>query len=347
VSQSVTFARAALAPTACCPLSIASSSFPLRWLATSSHRVGTNAPGTPKDKLLFTPGPLLTSYTVKAAMLRDLGSRDTQFINVIKEVRSGVLKLAGVSEQEFTMIPIQGSGTFGIEAVISSVVPRNGRLLIVANGAYGQRQEKIAKAYGMTYTLLNYSDDTPPNEKDIAAALEKHSDITHVSMVHSETTSGIMNDIHTIGKLVAKHNKSFIVDAMSSFGAIPIDFKSAGIDFLITSANKCIQGSPGFAIVIGRRSSVEKAKGNARTLTYVRSRLMLVYDPDQVLELASYRGFVLSQTRHLGPEQGFGWRRSVSLHAAYTLLASLSTGSEGAGGGRRCVGQTETLPAEP
>lgn len=203
-------------------------------------------------------------------MLRDLGSRDTQFINVIKEVRSGVLKLAGVSEQEFTMIPIQGSGTFGIEAVISSVVPRNGRLLIVANGAYGQRQEKIAKAYGMTYTLLNYSDDTPPNEKDIAAALEKHSDITHVSMVHSETTSGIMNDIHTIGKLVAKHNKSFIVDAMSSFGAIPIDFKSAGIDFLITSANKCIQGSPGFAIVIGRRSSVEKAKGNARTLTYVR-----------------------------------------------------------------------------
>ncbi len=155
-----------------------------------------------KDKLLFTPGPLLTSPTVKQAMLRDLGSRDVAFINVIKEVRSGVLKLAGVDPKQFTMVPVQGSGTFGVEATLSTAVPRNGSVLIVANGAYGQRMEKICKAAGIKHRLLLYPDDTAPSAVDIERCLsEMGSECTHVAMVHSETTSGIINDIHSVGSV--------------------------------------------------------------------------------------------------------------------------------------------------
>jgi len=220
------------------------------------------------DKLLFTPGPLLTSPSVKAAMQRDLGSRDIAFLNVIKEVRSGTLKLANLNEKEYTMVPVQGSGTFGVEATLSTAVPqKNGGLLVVANGAYGQRMEKISKAQGIHHHTLLYGDDTPPSLQDITKMLEKNPEITHVATVHSETTSGIINDIVAIGQLVKKYNKTFIVDAMSSFGAIPIDFEKAKIDYLVTSANKCIQGVPGFAVVIARRSELDKSKGNARTLS--------------------------------------------------------------------------------
>jgi len=200
-------------------------------------------------------------------MQYDLGSRDIAFISLIKEVRSLTLGLADVKEDEYTMVPIQGSGTFGVEAAVSTAVPRNGALLVVANGAYGQRIEKMCKAQGINHKTLLYHDDTPPNPNDITKALNERKDITHVAMVHSETTSGIINDIHSIGKLVHKMGRLFIVDAMSSFGAIPIDFKSAHIDYLVTSANKCIQGVPGFAIIIARRSTLEAAKGNARVLS--------------------------------------------------------------------------------
>jgi len=190
-------------------------------------------------------------------MQYDLGSRDIAFISLIKEVRSLTLGLADVKEDEYTMVPIQGSGTFGVEAAVSTAVPRNGALLVVANGAYGQRIEKMCKAQGINHKTLLYHDDTPPNPNDITKALNERKDITHVAMVHSETTSGIINDIHSIGKLVHKMGRLFIVDAMSSFGAIPIDFKSAHIDYLVTSANKCIQGVPGFAIIIARRSTLK------------------------------------------------------------------------------------------
>lgn len=212
----------------------------------------------------------MTSYTVKAAMLRDLGSRDIEFVNVIKEVRSGTLKLANVTEKDFTMIPMQGSGTFGVEAVLSSVVSKNGpnnKLLIIANGAYGLRMEKIAKAHNIGYYLLSYNDDTAPSMKDIEEQLKQHKDISHVAVVHSETTSGIINDIQAIGQLVHKYNKSYIVDAMSSFGAVPIDVEASHIDYLVSSSNKCVQGVPGFSFIIARRSALANTKGNARTLS--------------------------------------------------------------------------------
>lgn len=232
------------------------------------NKIPNNSPGMVPDKLLFTPGPLTTSHVVKESMLRDYGSRDTKFVQIINEVRSGLLKLAGLDANEFTLIPVQGSGTFGVEATITSVVPQpdKGGLLIIKNGAYGERIEKICKIYGIKHVSLEFPDYEQPCVETIDKALSDNPDLTHVVTIHSETTSGIVNDIESIGKVVAKHGKDFIVDAMSSFGAVPIDFAACHIDYLVTSSNKNVQGVPGFSIAFARTSKLEASRGNARTL---------------------------------------------------------------------------------
>lgn len=219
-----------------------------------------------QDKLLFTPGPLTTSWTTKLAATRDLGSRDSEFIQCIKDVRNGLLEVAGVSSDLFTTVPVQGSGTFGVEATLSSTLPKDSTLLVIANGAYGIRMTAMCQAHEMKYTLLEYTDDVNPNLADIEKLLKndngKHS---HVAVVHSETTSGVVNDVEAIGAVVKKAGRTFIVDAMSSFGAIPV--KLDNIDFLVSSSNKCVEGVPGFSFCIARRSELAKAKGNARSLS--------------------------------------------------------------------------------
>lgn len=219
-----------------------------------------------QDKLLFTPGPLTTSFTVKAAMLSDLGSRDVAFTSTIKAVCEGLLNVAGVSDKEWTVVPVQGSGTFAVESVVSSAVPRKGgKLLVIANGAYGTRIGQMAKIHSMDHTVLNWA----PNESPVLETIEKAiqgGGFTHVAMVHSETTSGIINDVAPVGKLAKKYGFSFIVDAMSSFGAIPFDLEAANVDFIVSSANKCIEGVPGFAFAICRKSALATCKGNARSL---------------------------------------------------------------------------------
>lgn len=229
-----------------------------------------------KDKRLFTPGPLTTSRTVKAAMLRDLGSRDEEFIALVKDIRRRLLALAGVSqEQGYEAILLQGSGTYGVEAVLSSVIPRNGSLLVCHNGAYGRRMVQIAETLKIKiFTASN--EENVPMAGGLAAirALQKaipikrvKSPITHVATVHCETTSGIINPIAQIGREVRRAGLTFIVDAMSSFGAYPINVAKLGIDFLISSANKCIEGVPGFTFVIARREALLANEGNARSLS--------------------------------------------------------------------------------
>lgn len=222
-----------------------------------------------QDKLLFTPGPLTTSYTVKQALTHDLGSRDVAFIRVIKEVRQGLLDVAGVSNKEYTTVPIQGSGTYGIEAVLSSAVDKKKGVFIIANGAYGMRQVSICKVQKIPYVLYEVPDNVYPDLNRIEEMLKNEAkDVSHVSVVHSETTSGIVNDIESIGQVVSKFNKSFIVDAMSSFGAYPIDFKKANLTYLVSSANKCIEGVPGFSFAIASIAHLEKeCKDNATTLS--------------------------------------------------------------------------------
>jgi 2-aminoethylphosphonate-pyruvate transaminase len=223
-----------------------------------------------KDKLLFTPGPLTTSATVKAAMQHDFGSRDRAFIETVREIRQRLLALGGASSPkdggEYECVLMQGSGTFAIESVISSVIPRDGKLLVLVNGAYGRRIAQMARVHGIeTETLV-----TPEDRKVSAQALAERltaRKITHVAVIHCETTTGIINPVEEIGKVVRDAGAVYIVDAMSSFGAIPVDLANAHIDFLISSANKCIEGVPGFGFVLARRNRLLEAKGQARTLS--------------------------------------------------------------------------------
>ncbi len=219
-----------------------------------------------KDKALFTPGPLTTSVTTKQAMLRDLGSRDTEFIHIVKEVRHRLVAL-GNGAEEHTAILMQGSGTFGIEATLSSVIPPDGKLLLLINGAYGQRMLKIAAVHRIHSSELICSENTVPDASALESTLSKNPSITHVAVVHCETTTGIINPIEVYGEIIKRHNRIYIVDAMSSFGAYPIDLKACGIDYLISSSNKCIEGVPGFSFILAKRNILENTKGYARTLS--------------------------------------------------------------------------------
>lgn len=219
-----------------------------------------------KDKALFTPGPLTTSATTKQAMLRDLGSRDVEFIAVVKDVRQRLVALCA-DPDEYTAVLVPGSGTYGIEATLSSVVPPDGKLLILINGAYGTRMLKIAEVHRIPVSKLVFPENTQPDAAALEAALSDDSTVTHVAVVHCETTTGIINPIETYGEIAKRHACSYIVDAMSSFGAYPIDLKSGGIDYLISSSNKCIEGTPGFSFVLARKEALSATRGFARTLS--------------------------------------------------------------------------------
>ncbi|MCG8509877.1 MAG: 2-aminoethylphosphonate--pyruvate transaminase [Rhodospirillales bacterium] len=222
-----------------------------------------------KDKPLFTPGPLTTSITVKQAMQRDLGPRDHAFKRIIVEVRERLLKLAGVSRDEgFEAILLQGCGTMGVEGVISCVVPRGGKALVITNGAYGKRILKMTNALAeMTPVELAYEEHQPVDPADVDRVLSKQPDIDFVAIVHCETTSGMMNPIDEVGRVVKQHGKTYFVDAMSSFGAVPVDIQGWGIDHMVSSANKAIEGVPGFSFAICRRADLEANEGASRTLS--------------------------------------------------------------------------------
>jgi 2-aminoethylphosphonate-pyruvate transaminase len=219
-----------------------------------------------RDKLLFTPGPLTTSQTVKQAMLRDAGSWHYEFNGVVKSVRERLLALAGLTP-EWEVILLQGSGTFGVEAVLATIIPPTGKVLILVNGAYGERMVQMAQYLKIPHTALRTAEDTPPDPNAVDLALANDASITHVACVHCETTTGILNPITEIGGAVKQHRRVYIVDAMSSFAAVPIDFAATGIDYLISSSNKCIEGVPGFSFVFGRRADLLATEGSARSLS--------------------------------------------------------------------------------
>ena len=228
----------------------------------------TRLPGA-KDKPLFTPGPLTTSHTVKQAMLRDLGSRDDEFIRIVREIRHELLEVAGVAETgQYECVLLQGSGTFGIEAVMTCAIPRDGKWLILVNGSYGQRMCAIADVHGMAYHREQIGEQETFSAAQVEQILAADPAITAVAIVHCETTTGIMNPIEEIGKVVRQHNRVFFVDSMSAFGAVQFDFQACEIDYLVSSANKCIEGVPGFSFCIARRSSLEQTAGQSRTLSF-------------------------------------------------------------------------------
>ncbi len=225
------------------------------------------APTTSPRKLLFTPGPLTTSATVKEAMLQDLGSLDRDFLQIVRNIRSRLLDLGPYPSENYECILMQGSGTFVVESVISTAIPRDGKLLVLVNGAYGRRIAQMARVHGIALDVLQIAE----NKKFTADLVGKHlriaSGFTHVAVVHCETTSGMLNGVEEIGHVVHGIGASYIVDAMSSFGAVPIDMAGSHIDFLVSSANKCIEGVPGFGFIVVNRRALAAARGNARTLS--------------------------------------------------------------------------------
>jgi 2-aminoethylphosphonate-pyruvate transaminase len=220
-----------------------------------------------RDKLLFTPGPLATSVTVKEAMLRDLGSLDSEFLELVQSIRSRLLALGPYARETYECILMQGSGTYVVESVLSSVIPHNGKLMVMVNGAYGRRMAQIARIHGIALDEFEIAENSKFTPEIVAERLAASNGITHVALVHCETTSGMLNQVEEIGRVVSDANAVYIVDAMSSFGAIPIDMTGAHIDFLISSANKCIEGVPGFGFVLANRHTLPPARGTARTLS--------------------------------------------------------------------------------
>jgi 2-aminoethylphosphonate-pyruvate transaminase len=220
-----------------------------------------------RDKLLFTPGPLTTSLSVKQAMLHDAGSWHFEFNALVREIRLKLLELAGVKLDLFECVLMQGSGTFGVESVLSTTIPPDGKIVVLSNGAYGERMIQMAQYLKIDCVPLRSAEDQMPDPDRLDEILRQDPSITHVAMVHCETTTGILNQLEPIGRVVRGHERVFVVDAMSSFAAVPIDFERCGIDYLVSSANKCIEGVPGFSFVIARKSHLLGCDGYARGLS--------------------------------------------------------------------------------
>ncbi len=215
--------------------------------------------------LLLTPGPLSTTKSVKAAMLRDWCTWDNDYNSIVQYIREKLVALAGCPNDGYTSVLMQGSGTFSVESVIGSAISSSGRLLVLVNGAYGARIAKIASMCGIDHVVHDSGEISQPDLEKLDAELSRDARITHVAVVHVETTTGIINPVEKIAAIVKAHKRMLIVDAMSSFGGIPIDMKGLDVDFLISSANKCIQGVPGFGFIIAKRSSMEGCAGNAHS----------------------------------------------------------------------------------
>ena len=215
---------------------------------------------------LLTPGPLTTSRTVKLAMLADWGSRDIEFRGVVADIRKRLLKLANCGP-DYECVIMQGSGTFAIEAALGSLCPAGPEKTLVAiNGAYGDRAAKILRRMDRPLVTIAKNDSETVTADDVAQALGTDASISHVWVIHCETTSGIVNDISAIAKTARALGKSMMVDAMSSFGALPLDMVSDGIDVMVSSSNKCIEGVPGFSYVLCRRSMLEASQSRCHSV---------------------------------------------------------------------------------
>ena len=219
-----------------------------------------------RSPFLLTPGPLTTSDTVKQAMLRDWGSRDETFIVMNRDMRDRLVALAN-GQQTHVCVPLQGSGTFAIEATIATLLPRDGKLLVLVNGAYGKRMVQITRTMGRSVEALEWREDQLVDPQALDQRLSDDKDITHVAVVHCETTSGILNPIEAVAEVVAAHGRALIIDAMSAFGALPLDARRTRFAAAVASSNKCLEGVPGMGFALIRSDVLEHCKGNAHSLS--------------------------------------------------------------------------------
>nr|WP_279169118.1 2-aminoethylphosphonate--pyruvate transaminase [Providencia huaxiensis] len=222
---------------------------------------------TNNNYLLLTPGPLTTSKTVKEAMLFDSCTWDDDYnLGVVQNIRQQLVALA-TDKKGYSSVLLQGSGSYAVEAVLGSAIGPKEKILIISNGAYGARMAEMVQGLGISHCIYDCGEVSLPDLQQIEQILQQDNPITHIAMVHCETTTGILNPIEKVAKLAKQYQKRYIVDAMSSFGGVPMDIAELNIDFLISSANKCIQGVPGFAFVIARTEALERCKGHSRSLS--------------------------------------------------------------------------------
>ncbi len=218
-----------------------------------------------RDPILLTPGPLTTTERTRRAMLRDWGSWDTSFIALTAELRRQLLAVVH-GEGTHVVVPLQGSGTFSVEAAVASVVPREGHVLVLDNGAYCKRLGKLATLMGRRTTILPHAEDAPVSPAELDAALRADASISHVGFIHCETGTGVLNPLQAVADVCARHGKGLIVDAMSSFAALPIDAREVRFDALVAASGKCLEGVPGMGFVFLRKPVIDGAAGNSHSL---------------------------------------------------------------------------------
>ena len=217
-------------------------------------------------RVLLTPGPLTTSEAVRRAMLTDWGSREPDFIALTAELRRRLLDVVN-GQGGHVAVPLQGSGTFVVEAAIATLIGPDAKLLVLINGAYGERIAVIARRYGRSVETLSWPEDAPVDPSAVAEALAADRAITHVAMVHCETTTGLLNPLAEVAHIVDRAGRAFIVDAMSSFGALPIDLAAAPATAVLASSNKCLEGTPGLGFAIVDRHALKAAAGVSASLS--------------------------------------------------------------------------------
>ena len=219
-----------------------------------------------EEPYLLTPGPLTTAASTKAAMLKDWGSWDDDFKAVSAEIRRRLIDMCNGGDS-YDCVLMQGSGTFSVEAALASFIPKDGKALVLMNGAYGGRSAKTLAYIRRDHITLDKGDYLPPMPDEVEALLIANPDVTHVVAIHCETSSGILNPLKGISDVVRKHGRKLIVDSMSAFGAVPVDVNEIPFEALVSSANKCIEGVPGFGFVLAQKSALEAAAGNSHSLS--------------------------------------------------------------------------------
>ena len=207
------------------------------------------------EPILLTPGPLTTSARTRQAMMVDWGSWDDRFNQLTASLCEQLLAILNGAATHHC-VPLQGSGTFAVEAAIGTLVPRDGKVLVLINGAYGKRLAKICEVLGRSFSTFETAEDEPTTAADVDRLLRADPAITHVALIHCETSTGILNPLPEIAHVVAQHGKRLIIDAMSSFGALPVDAQQVPFDALIAASGKCLEGVPGMGFVFARKESL-------------------------------------------------------------------------------------------
>jgi len=218
-----------------------------------------------RDRILLTPGPLTTTLRTKLAMLHDWGSWDADFNAVTAGVRSRLLDIVH-GQDSHVVVPLQGSGTFSVEAAVATVVPRDGHVLVLDNGAYCKRAAKLTEMMGRRVSVMAFAENEPVSAAALDARLKAVASITHVILIHCETGAGIENPLAEVAAVCERHGKGLIVDAMSSFAALPIDARAIRFDALVAASGKCLEGVPGMGFVFIRREILEGCAGHSQSL---------------------------------------------------------------------------------